>query len=126
MDDTAFHQMHLGTFRAFTQYLDELAKSDEGRLLENLAGHFGELAERPEALLDDGPGLVARLFTLAPQLATAFPRDLLWYLGGECLHYMPDEEIETLTRMDENRQETAARGETYNWRDVRAAELGLQ
>jgi hypothetical protein len=32
-----------------------------------------------------------------------FPRDVLYLLGGECLHYMPDEEISAYQELDELR-----------------------
>lgn len=126
MDDKSFHEMHMDTFRSFTAHLKGLADKEEGAALLNLASHFALLSSAPSKVMDEGPELVARFFTVAPHLAPTFPRDLLWYLGGECLHFMPDEEIEALTIMDEQRREAAAKGEFFNWRELRAASRGLQ
>ena len=49
------------------------------------------------------PALVARLFTTYPDFAPTFPRELLWFFGGDCLHYMPDEEIATFQQLEELR-----------------------
>lgn len=126
MDDTSFHEMHLDTFQSFAAHLQGLAETEEGADLQTIASHFSQLCSTPGKIMDEGPGLVARFFTVAPHLAPTFPRDLLWYLGRECLHFMPDEEIDALTAMDEQRREAAAQGELYNWRELRAAARGLQ
>ena len=40
---------------------------------------------------------------------------LLWFFGGDCLHFMPDEEIDLFQRLDERRYEAEERGETFDW-----------
>ena len=94
--------------------------------LRELAAGFATLGEADAALYEEGPALVARLFTTYPELAPALPRQLLWFFGGDCLHYMPDEEIDRFARLDELRAEASARGETLNLRDARAKLLNLQ
>ena len=44
----------------------------------------------------DGQQWLHRFLTHNPELAPAIHRDLLWFFGGDCLHFMPDEEIEKL------------------------------
>ena len=126
MDDTDFHREQLGQFQAFAERIKSVAATDEGAALAELAGRFVELADEPGRIMDEAPPLVARMLTTAPQLAPEFPRDLLWYLGAECLHFMPDEEIERYHSLDEDRRAAAERGETFNWREARAAALKLQ
>ena len=94
--------------------------------LRELAAGFEQLHEAPDALYAAGPSLVHRLFTTYPELAPAFPRQLLWFLGGECLHLMPDEEIAQYQALEEQRLQAAERGETLDLRDARARLLGLQ
>ena len=126
MDDTDFHREQLSLFDAFCQRLRTIAADPAGAGLAELAGQFDDLAARPDAIMDEAPELVARMFTVAPQLAEHFPRDLLWYLGGECLHFMPDEEIERLTALDDQRRAASAAGRDFNWREARSSALGLQ
>ncbi len=68
----------------------------------------------------DGPGLMQRLFTTYPQFGPLVPRDLLWFLGGDCLHVMPDEEIAQHQALDELRYEAARNGEILDYDAARS------
>ncbi len=94
--------------------------------LRQLAASFCKLAAGELDLYGDGPALVSRLFTTYPDFAPTFPRDLLWFFGGDCLHFMPDSEIATYQQLDELRGEAAARGEILDLRAARASLKGLQ
>ena len=94
--------------------------------LRQLALAFTALSESPEQMYTQGLDLVTRLFTTYPDFAPSFPRDLLWFLGGDCLHYMPDEEINQHQQLDEMRHEAAARGATFDFTQARANLLKLQ
>lgn len=115
MDDQVFHQRQIAQFAKLSEQLAAAAAEPEGDNLTLLKEQFQALAAEPASLLDEGPALLHRLMTAAPGLATLVPRDLLWYLGGECLHFMPDEEIERLSDLDEMRREAAASGEDFDW-----------
>ena len=127
MDDTEFHTEQMAAFRRFARRLEEHVKAPGNAhlapLAEQMAGLAGDDGSR---IMDDAPPLVARMLTTAPQLAEVFPRDLLWYLGSECLHFMPDDEIDGFARLDEERRDAAERGETFRWGDARASVLKLQ
>jgi len=40
---------------------------------------------------------------------------LLWFFGGDCLHFMPDEEIELYQTLDERRYQAEQQGEVFDW-----------
>lgn len=126
MNDMDFHNLQLKLFSAFNAQLQTAAKSPGGEMLVELAQQCDALHGDASALLDDGPALVSRMFTTAPQLVELFPRDLLWYLGGECLHFMPDEEIQSLGTLDEARRDADLRGEPFNWSEQHALARKLQ
>jgi hypothetical protein len=126
LDDQAFHQYQLEQFRQMASRLTAASESPGGENLALLAQQCGELAAEPAELLDQGAPLLHRLMTAAPGLATMVPRDLLWYLGGECLHFMPDEEIERLSALDEDRREAAALGRRFDWASALANAPTLQ
>lgn len=126
MDDREFHQEQLQLFVAFQKQLQTLADAPGGETLSEIAAHYAELVEQPARVLDEAPALVSRMLTTTPQLAEHFPRDLLWYLGGECLHFMPDEEIDRLSALDEQRRLAQRSGDTFDWREARARALRLQ
>ena len=109
-----------GTFTARTAHLPE---SDP---LRDLGRAFIELANGQRDLYDEGPALVSRLFTTHTDFAPTFPRDLLWFLAGECLHYMPDEEINAYQQLDDMRAEAAAQGKILDLRRARASLQTLQ
>ena len=98
----------------------------EGDHLRELAHAFVTLASDAGELYEDGPNLVMRLFTNYPDFAPDFPRELLWFLGGECLHFMPDEEIAVYQQLDDLRAEAAVRGEVIDFASARAKLLKSQ
>ncbi|MFT6285889.1 MAG: hypothetical protein ACJA09_000624 [Alcanivorax sp.] len=117
-------QTQLTRFAAeFCQRTESLAENDS---LQELAVAFAQLAQGQRDLYEDGPDLVSRLFVTYPDFAPTFPRDLLWFLGGECLHFMPDDEIKQHQQLAGLRDDAAARGEQLNFTAARAKLLKLQ
>ncbi|WP_439108166.1 PA2817 family protein [Congregibacter sp.] len=126
MNDMDFHAEQMTLFQSFNTRLQAYAASPEGTSLHELAAQFNALAANTGQIMDEAPSLIYRLLTIAPQLTQEFPRDLLWYLGQECLHFMPDEEIETFTALDDQRRAAENQGEVFNWSEARASAKGLQ
>ena len=127
MDDQQYANYCLDLLREFADTTEKrLEHLPDGDTLQELGSRFRALASGEADLYIEGAALVSRLFTTYPDFAPAFPRDLLWFLGGECLHYMPDEEISAYQKLDEMRAEAAARGEILNIREARASLMGLQ
>ncbi len=113
----------LAQFSLFMQRQTEASSADDP--IRDLGEGFSRVSSS-ENLYRDGPGLVARLFASCPHLAPAFPRELLWFLGGDCLHNMPDEEIDLYQKLDQLRQQASARGELLDFHEARANLLKLQ
>ena len=44
---------------------------------------------------------VSNLITMHPNLTHLVPRELLWQLGGSCLHMLSDEEIDQFSQQSE-------------------------
>ena len=127
MNDEQYLQHCLQQLREFAATLqratEHLPQQDP---LRELATALLALADGGASLYAEGPGLVSRLFTTYPEYAPQFPRQLLWFFGGDCLHYMPDSEIELFQQLEELRLEAAARGETLDLESRRAALLGTK
>ena len=96
---------------------ESLADADS---LRELAVAFEKVASGQADLYEKAPALISRLFETYPDFAPTFPRDLLWFLGGECLHYMPDEEITVFQQLDELRGAAQIRGEVLDFQAARA------
>ena len=127
MNDEQYLQHCLGKFKQFAAEIikrtDSLEESDS---LRELALAFGRASDSGAGLYADGRTLVDRLFTTYPDFSPTFPRELLWFLGGDCLHFMPDEEIAIYQQLEERRAESAARGEIIDFVAARAKLLKLQ
>lgn len=126
MDDASYLQY-------CRELLAEFSSAFAARTRQLPAEHsLRELADAFESLesSDDfygmGPDLAARLFDTHTDFAPTFPRELLWFFGGDCLHYMADEEIAQCQQLDESRLAAARRGERFDWREARAKLLNLQ
>jgi hypothetical protein len=127
MDDAHYARHCLEQLQAFADTFNaRTAHLPEEDALRELGRAFTELASGSRDLYLEGPALVSRLFTTYPDLAPTFPRDLLWFLAGECLHYMPEAEIQTYQQLDEMRAEAAAQGVVLDLRQARASLQQLQ
>lgn len=72
-----------------------------------------------------GQKLVTQQIAKYPELTECWARDLLWYFGGDCLHYMPDEEIEKFQLLDDARYEAIDEGKPFNREKTRNRIFGL-
>ncbi|MFI7858127.1 PA2817 family protein [Pseudomonas promysalinigenes] len=62
-----------------------------------------------------GQDLICQVIQRYPQIAHLVPRDLLWFFGGDCLHYMPDEELDLYQRLEERRYAAEQNDEPFDW-----------
>jgi hypothetical protein len=94
---------------------EQILDDSHALFLERFDELFRELPQDPEASLYLGQDLISQIFHRYPQIAHLVPRDLLWFFGGDCLHFMPDEEIELFQRLDERRFEAEQDDEPFDW-----------
>lgn len=126
MNDSEYREMCLEMAGRFAKRIgEEAAKSSPDDPLRKLAEGFARIAGG-DGIYEEGPRLVRKLFSSCPQLAPDFPRDLLWFIGGDCLHLMSDEELAKFQQLDEMRAEAAARDEVLDYHEERAKLLNLQ
>ena len=76
--------------------------------------------------LDEITDQVNTLFTHFADLTPLFPRDVLFFLGGDCLHYMPDEEIQAYQALDELRYSAESQGKSFDWETSKQSLKKLQ
>src|SRR3546814_17332253 len=48
-----------------------------------------------------GQDLICQVFHRYPQIAHMVQRDLLWFSGGDCLHFIPDDEIAVFQQLED-------------------------
>jgi hypothetical protein len=83
-----------------------------GQLIESLKDSS---AQQYDSAVFEGQQWFYRFLTHNPELAPAIHRDLLWFFGGECLHFMPDEEIEKYQMLDDAMAESMLRNVPFNY-----------
>jgi hypothetical protein len=130
---TSFHQFHLNLLKLgynnlikqqpFDQSEDEYsAEADE--LLALFQETITLYQEHASEAFDLGQVLMTRLVRNYPQLTQLFARDLLWLFGGDCIHYLADEEIGEFQALDEARYVKEAQNEPYDYLELRNAMIG--
>ena len=85
------------------------------------------LLQHPHAIdfLEQGQILMCRVVGSYPHLMPLLYRDLLWFFGGDCLHYMPDNEIATFQQLDEEREEAKLLQRPFSYKEARARMMGM-
>lgn len=48
-----------------------------------------------------GQDILTRLIRCYPNLVPLIRRELLWFIGGECLHYLGDEEVDLFQELED-------------------------
>lgn len=80
---------------------------------------FDELLEQlPQDPLESqylGQDLICQVIQRYPQIAHLVPRDLLWFFGGDCLHFMPDNELDMYQELEERRYAAEQNDEPFDW-----------
>lgn len=94
---------------------EQVPEENHALFVERFDDLMNELPRDPESSLYLGQDLISQVFHRYPQIAHLVPRDLLWFFGGDCLHFMPDEEIELFQRLDERRYEAEQNDEPFDW-----------
>ncbi|GAA0789169.1 PA2817 family protein [Marinobacterium sediminicola] len=86
---------------------------------------FAELVEAYDthqpAAFDLGQDLMVRFVRVYPQYVHLVARDLFWLFGGECLHFMSDEEIQQFQQLDEALAEAEAQHGEIDYLQLRQA-----
>ena len=75
--------------------------------------------------LDRGQQLLCRLVSHFPALTPHIARDLLWFFGGDCLHFLADEELARFQLLEDRYHEALERGGSADYADLRAQVFGL-
>ena len=106
---------HLRTILVALGDAEQIQDDTHALFLERFDELLSELAIDPESSLYLGQDLICQIFHRYPQAAHLVPRDLLWFFAGDCLHYMPDEEIDIYQQLEDRRYAAEERGEPFDW-----------
>ena len=78
------------------QHVPELIVDE---ILQQLAEIIQLFSQHSDAAYEQGRAWLVNMFTHLPQFTPTIDRDLLWLFGGECLHFLSDEEIDQFQRL---------------------------
>ncbi|GAA6133715.1 PA2817 family protein [Oceaniserpentilla sp. 4NH20-0058] len=79
----------------------ETLDENDASFLQQLKQVIAQLEARDVNATFEGQDWLARLFRNYPTFAPHLGREVLWYFGGEALHFMPDEEIARFQQLDD-------------------------
>ncbi len=106
---------HLRSILAALGEAEQVPEESHALFLER----FDELLEQlPQDPLESqylGQDLMCQVIQRYPQIAHLVPRDLLWFFGGDCLHFMPDEELDLYQELEERRYAAEQNDEPFDW-----------
>jgi len=127
--DKAYFEFHMHLLNAFIEHTKEQPPFCHEDCNQEDQDFLLELSELPHSgganLLMQGQQLFCRIVAAYPHLMPLVPRDLLWFFGGDCLHYMPDEEIRIFQELDEQRQIASEANEPFSYENARLKTMGL-
>ena len=70
-------------------------------LLNNIKVAIDVLTDQQPEAFEQAQDTIAQMAQYYPQLVPAIDRKLLWLLGGNCLHFLTDDEITDFQQADE-------------------------
>ena len=106
---------HLRTILHALGEAEQIPEESHQLFLQRFDQLAADLREQQPDASHDGQDLIVQVFHRYPQIAHLVPRDLLWFFAGDCLHYMPDDEIDLYQRLDEQRFAAEEAGEAFDW-----------
>lgn len=106
---------HLRSILVALGEAEQVLDDTHALFLERFDELLQDLPNDPENSLYLGQDLISQIFHRYPQIAHLVPRDLLWFFGGDCLHFMPDDEIALYQNLEDRRFEAEANDEPFDW-----------
>ena len=106
---------HLRSILVALGEAEQVPDETHALFLERYDELLAALPNDTEGNLYLGQDLLSQIFHRYPQIAHLVPRDLLWLFGGDCLHFMPDQEIELYQQLDERRYAAEENAEDFDW-----------
>ncbi len=130
--NNSYHMFHVELLKqtynqllAFSPFCKEDLETDDEEFLQFFHELILQTEHHEPGYIENGQVLMGRLIRAYPELTPLMPRDLLWFFGGDCLHYMPDDELQLFQQLDEARYVAESRGEIFEYSRERAITLKL-
>ncbi|MFT5117133.1 MAG: hypothetical protein ACI9NY_000661 [Kiritimatiellia bacterium] len=113
-----YHVNLLLEFKAATEllppFIQNAAFTDADQEFINTFEQLCQISQHSDSVNIQGQWLISRIVSTYSHLTPLLTRDLLWFFGGDCLHYMPDDEISFYQQLDELRFTAEAAGNAFD------------
>ena len=128
------HQsLHIALLNDFNQTVRQQAPFCGAEMTIEQQEFINQLEALPQQLsgnsngdeIFNGQQLFCKIIASYPHLTPLIPRDLLWFLGGDCLHFMPDNEINIYQQLDEARFKADHERRPFDYKEERAKAFGM-
>ncbi|WP_313740059.1 PA2817 family protein [Pseudomonas sp.] len=106
---------HLRTILVALGEAEQVPEESHALFLERFDELLTLLPQDPLESQYLGQDLICQVIQRYPQVAHLVPRDLLWFFGGDCLHFMPDDELDLYQQLEERRYEAERNEEPFDW-----------
>ena len=106
---------HLRTLLVALGEAEQVPEESHALFLERFDELLTLLPQDPLESQYLGQDLICQMIQRYAQIAHLVPRDLLWFFGGDCLHFMPDEELDLYQQLEDLRYEAEQNGEPFDW-----------
>lgn len=128
--DQEYYTYHLELLSAFCAQIEQAPPFNNEHLNEDDMEFLTALRQLPHHpqdsdFLETGQALLCKIVSSYPHLMPLLYRDLLWFFGGDCLHFMPDDEITIFQQLDEQREAAKAQNAIFSYKEARAKLMGL-
>ena len=102
---------------------EQLSENDDTfvkRLTELADGDINQ-----EELYQQGQQLIETIIANYPMITPALNRDILWLLGGNCMHFLSDEELQKYQAIDELIYAAESEGKMLSFKEAKAQAFKL-
>jgi len=100
------------------------SEESNAELLAMLAQLKEEFATN-EAYVALGQRIITHIIGHYPDITPQVHRDLLWFFGGDCMHYLGDDEMERYQKVEEQYYEQCSSKPDTCYRNLRAQVFGM-
>lgn len=97
----AIHTQLQQLYQQSVQALTATGSEEAVDIIEQRFEQIFQAIEQQQEFTHLAQDAVSSLITMHPNLTGLIPRSLLWQLGGTCLHFLSDEEIEQFSQEQE-------------------------
>ncbi len=117
-----YHRFHLELLQqTYTQLLERFPFNQanlpllEQEFLDSFLTLIDQFENFNPGYIENGQSFCTNWVRGYSDLTPLLPRDLLWFFSGDCLHYMPDDEINQFQQLDEMRFEAESSGKSFDY-----------